>query len=137
MPKKYPCNIHWDTERPLLSFDDVFVKNELHPFLQDFLPQDGIDKILQFTPAQRIKFVEVITKRNCYCVECSPTGSACLCCNSNASLFGISEQAIATLYYLIQYIVNDAVPLVHAVALAAAARRHTDTYPSVAEDRDS
>ena len=83
--------------------------------------------------------MEVIAKRNCYCVKCNPTGSVCLCCNSNASLLGVSEQARATLYYLIQYIVKDAVPLVlvHAVALATAASRHIDTYPSVAEDRDS
>ena len=90
----------------------------MHPHLQAVLPQDVMDKILQFTPAQRIKFVDVITKRNCYCVECSPIGRACLFCNSNASLLGASEQARAILYYLIQYIVKDAVPLVIAVALA-------------------
>jgi hypothetical protein len=117
--------------------DKIFLNNELHPDLQNILPQDVIDKMLQFTPAQRIKFVEMIAKRNCYCVECSPTASACLCCNSNASLLGASGQARATLYYLIQYIFKDAVPLVHAVALAAAARRHIDTHPSLAEDCDS
>ena len=137
MPRNDPRNIYWETRRPLFSVDKIFLNNELHPDLQNILTQDVIDKMLQFTPAQRIKFVEMIAKRNCYCVECSPTASACLCCNSNASLLGASEQARATLYYLIQYIVKDAVPLVHAVALAAAARRHIDTYPSVAEDCDS
>ena len=119
MPRNEPRNIYWETWRPLFSGDDICVNNELHPSLQHALPQDVIDKIVRFTPAQWIKFVELVAKRNFYCVKCSPTGSACLCCNSNASLLGAAKQARATLYYLIQYIVNDAVPLVHAVALAA------------------
>ena len=127
MPRNDPRNIYWETWRPLFSGHDIFVNSELHPSLQDALPQDVIDKILQLTPAQRIKFVELIAKRNCYCVECSTTGSACLCCNLNASLLGAYyEQARAIVYYLIQYIFKDAVPLVHAVVLAAASQRHID-----------
>ena len=64
MPRNDPRNIYWETMRPLFSCDDVFVNNELHPDLQAVLPQDVIDKILRFTPAQWVKFLELIAKCN-------------------------------------------------------------------------
>jgi hypothetical protein len=70
-------------------------------------------------------------------LECSSTGSACLRCNSNAQILGAVEQARGSVFYVIKYITKDAIPLVHVVSLAAAARRHIDLYPSVAEDCDT
>ena len=46
MPRNDPRNIYWETRRPLLSGDNIFVNNELHPDLQIALPQDVIDKIV-------------------------------------------------------------------------------------------
>ncbi len=137
MPKSNPCIIYWDTKRPLFQYSDIFLNNELHPDLLQILPQDVIQEINQFSTNERNRFVEDIIRRNCYFVECSQTGSACLRCNSNAQILGAVEQARGSVFYVIKYITKDAIPLVHVVSLAAAARRHIDLYPSVAEDCDT
>ncbi len=61
--------------------------------------------------------MEDVIKQNCYFVECSPTGSACLRCNSNAQILGAVEQERGSVFYVIKYITKDAIPLVHAVLL--------------------
>ncbi len=110
----------------MFEYSDIFINNDLHPDLLQILPQDVIQEICQFSPNQRNKFVEDDIKRNCYFVECSLTGSACLRCNSNAQILGAVEQARGSILYVIKYITKDAIPLVHVVSLAAAARRHID-----------
>jgi hypothetical protein len=99
------------------------------------LPDDVIETINSSNYTQRLKCIDAIKSCNCYLVEVSPVASACLRCNINASNLGASEQALAVLFYLLKYITKDAIPfLAQAVAMAAAARKHIDVYPSVADD---
>ncbi len=79
-------------------------------------------------------FIDAIMSCNCYLVEVSPVGSACLHCNTNASNLGASEQAWVGLFYLLKFTTKDAMPFAQALAMATAARRHIDVYPSVADD---
>ena len=115
MPKSNPRIIYWDTKQPLFDYSDIFINNDLHPHLLQILPQDVIERIHQFSPNQQNKFVEDVIKQNCYFVECSPTGSACLRCNSNAQILGAVEQAQGSVFHVIKYITKDAIPLVHVV----------------------
>jgi hypothetical protein len=126
--------MYWETRWPLFSVSDNFENNQLHPSLQDVLPNDVVETINSFNDMQRLKFINAITSRNCYLVEVSPVASACLHCNTNVSNLGASEQAQAVRFYLLKYITKDATPLAQAVAMAAAARQHIDIYPSVADD---
>jgi len=122
MPKSDPSIMYWDTKRPLFEYSDIFINNDLHPDLLQILPQYVIQEIRQFSPNERNKCVEDVIKRNCYFVECSSTGSACLRCNSNGQILGAVEQARGSVFYVIKYITKDAIPLVHVVSLAAAAQ---------------
>ncbi len=61
-------NIYWETRWPLFSVSDIFENNQLHPSLQDVLPNDVVEMINSFTDTQRLKFIDVITSRNCYLV---------------------------------------------------------------------
>jgi hypothetical protein len=121
----------FSTHAPCNIFDN---NHQLHPNLQDVLPDDVVERINSFNDNQQSKFIDSIKSQNCYLVEFSPIGSVCLQCNTNTTTLGASEQARAVLFYLLKYITKDATPLAQAVAMAAAARCHIDVYPSVAED---
>ena len=96
-------------------------------------------------PGRSIEITDDSTSNDRYRPECpqgpngnvvafSPPITACLRCNTNVEILGNACQEKCSLFYTINYITKSAYKTDGILSILRGAKRHTEQYPSIADD---
>lgn len=98
------------------------------------MPLQLRNRLLELTPEARDWLLNTVKGRNGNVVEVSRTITAALACNTCVYPLGGIEQAKATMFYLVSYIVKNVTELHATLSVFLNSAKHVRDHPSTAQD---